>query len=394
MASEKPSEAIDKARDALARQLTDETALLKACLKSGRWQWAKDTAARIGDLARNLDGTISGVQATAQPFPRKAWVPPTPEEIKESLLRIIGVRTPVTNDGPLVVCTFNGQHLKPDKVERLSPPLLELVKRAHIICVQETNADALRILAKKARYGINVSHRNNREQACGILFHPRVMWLGHAPIYHDYLMKVPDHAEMAASLRPAIQRRVYDRATSLVIDIINLHAKSNVGGAEETRPIRRYQFEQLVEELKRQEATSPYAARVLIAAAADADKLEAEVVAAASEAKPVLPDFAAMAALPLGAMILAGDFNAPLEKAETTEVVPLTEFGMLLQRMADDRWTHEWRGHGGQYDGFFVKGMGNTPLKLWSPPISENRRDRAFYRDLSDHQPSFLEVGA
>lgn len=367
-------------RIALVGDLRKQVVLLDACVAAGRDQWAAETLGVVRQLAESgvslfAVGTTGTTDGAAKPKPpaKKPWIPPTPEEVTETLLKMIGSRPVVTGDGPLVALCFNGHLLTKEKAERLIVPILELVKRAHIIFFQESNVDALRFIARAARYGLNASHRNARDQACGILFHPRLHWLGKAPIYHDYLLDVPNHPEYKATLRPALQRRVRDLATGLVLDCVDLHGKSNLGGPEQTRPVRRWQFEALVAELEKQTVKSPYEARE----------------AAAGSTKQV--DNTGYD-LPLGAVIIGGDYNAPVEKPETTEVEPILKAGFQLVSTPDKRWTYQYRGNGGQFDGFFVRGLDGMVTECFIPTFFENKRDAAFYREVSDHLPVFMVI--
>lgn len=329
------------------------------------------------------------------PRPKKPWIPPTPEEVNETLLKMIGDRPVVTREGPLVMMSFNGYLLDKEKAERLILPLTELFKRAHIIFVQESNVDALRVLAKSLKYGLNVSHRNKRQQACGILFHPRLHWLGSEPEYHDYLLDVPGHPEYKETMRPVVQRRVRDMVTGWVFDVLNFHGKSNLGGPDATRPIRRWQFEQLVAELEKQKLKSPWSPRAPQSAPAAADgKTVADagaVVAPTSDAaKPHALVENTGEDLPLGPVILGGDFNAPIEKPETTEIEPLTAGGFVRVSTPDLRWSYQYRGSGGQFDGFFVRGV--DVAECFIPMFPDNKRDAAFYKEVSDHLPVFIVV--
>ncbi|MGH7192262.1 MAG: hypothetical protein ACREJM_01870, partial [Candidatus Saccharimonadales bacterium] len=101
---------------------------------------------------------------------KKIWVPPTPEQVNEVLLKAVGHLPPVTWKSPITFLSFNGRYLNEEKAVRLERPLTELFRRAHVICVQETTVDALRQIGRTIKYGLNASHRSSREQANGILF--------------------------------------------------------------------------------------------------------------------------------------------------------------------------------------------------------------------------------
>lgn len=419
----------DPIRNVLSKSAVDirtQLALLDACLAADKLGWAGETLAEIAKLASAgnplaqaiVDSASKSNAGTTGGYPpkggaRRPWVPASPEQVKEVLLKMIGHRPLVSYGGPIVICTFNGHLLDLEKAKRIIDPLLELVKRAHVVLFQETNIDALRFIAKAAGYGVNASHRNAREQACGILYHPRLEWLGSKPVYHDYLLEVPDHPEFRVTLRPALQQRVRDIPTGFVFDVVDLHTKSNLGGPDQTRPIRRYSFEQMVAEFAKQVAKSPYkrrkeAAAATVAEAATLPTAESDVAAidaAAASAvegtaggesavKKIRPtiDYSA-AELPLGAVIIGGDFNAPLEKATTTEIEPLLEAGFRNEKTPDNRPSYRYRTDGGQFDGFFTRGLDGLVAPLWIPEFPEGKRDLLFYqKDFSDHLPVFLEL--
>lgn len=386
--------------------------LLDACLAADKGDWAGEAVGAMHMLIHGNAALFMGNAPAPMPPPatesggdgktdkpprppRPKAPPPTAEEVNATLLKMIGNRPEVTRTGPLVMLSFNGHLLDKEKAERLLLPLTTLFKRAHIIFVQESNVDALRVIAKAMKYGLNVSHRNKRQQACGILFHPRLHWLGSQPHYHDYLLDVPGHPEFKDTMRPVVQRRVRDLVSGWVFDVLNFHGKSNLGGPEATRPIRRWQFEQLVGELNKQKTKSPWLPRESSRAA--------ETVDAVTEAKDSATTGAADEAgrphslvsnygedLPLGATFLAGDFNAPIEKPETTEIEPLTEGGFTCVSTPDRRWSYQYRGNGGQFDGFFVREA--TVKECFIPAFPEDKRDIVVYREFSDHLPVFIVV--
>ncbi len=398
--------------------LKPQITLLDACLAANRIDWANETVVTIRSIAdkalgvplpSSAEGTgEAGTKTTA----RKRLPPPTPDQIAEVVRSMIGSQPLAGFDGPLVAVSFNGHHLKVDKAESMYVPILEIVKRAHIVMVQETNVDALRVIAKKAGYGLNVSHRNNREQANGILFHPRLQWLGDAPYYHDYLLEVPGHPEYKVTLRPALQRRVKDLVTGFVFDVLDWHGKSNVGGPDETRPIRRHQFEMLVEDLAKQLTTSPYKSRKVTTASVPATGTEPGTASGDSAPAAATPgtDAAGGATTdkvnprtvlidpkeetaPLGAVLLGGDFNCPIQLATTTEIEPLVAAGLKLVPTTNGGWSYRYKTDGGQFDGFFARGFPEGSISTcWIPAFPETKRDSYFYSIVSDHLPVFMTI--
>jgi hypothetical protein len=347
------------------RKLLD---LLEACVKAGRLDWARETASQIALASATMVTAISGAAAPlalveAAPAPEapaqeskpgtgrnREYTPPSPRQVQSVLDKMFAERAEVGTDGNIVFCSFNGHLLDLEKAQRLIEPLKWFIKRAHVIAFQETNRDALKYLSNATGYGLNVSHRNERGQAVGILFHPRIKWLGQ-PIYHDYLCDIPGHPEWKTSLRPAVQRKVRDLYSGTEFDIVDIHTKSNLGGPEETAPVRQLQFEMLVAHLKEQDQAGT-----------------------------------------LGPVILAGDMNTPIDNPATAEIKPLLDYGLSLVPNPMGRSTYFFRGEArGQFDGFFARGLtGLSPV--WIPVPPESRGDKWFYRELTDHMPAFCEL--
>jgi hypothetical protein len=404
------SETADAVRDALVKtsgDLKTQIALLDACIQANRLPWANETLAEIAKLAAAGNPLAQAVIAskaggefdnetgeTKKPGGRRPWVPASPAQVKEVVMKMIGERPLVTYEGNLVVVSFNGYLLTKDKATRIVDSLVELVKRAHIVLFQETNIDALKVIAKAAGYGVCASHRNNREQACGMLLHPRLEYVGKKAVYHDYLLEVPGHPEFKYTLRPAIQQRVLDTLTGEVYDFVNVHTKSNVGGPDATRPIREFSNKQMVEEFKRQAEKSPYQRRK--APTAGQAKSEAADSAATTGGAPKKTRPAvdySVADLPTTKIIMGGDFNAALEKATTTETKPLFDYGFKLEPVVDGRPSYQFRNESGQFDGFFTKGMDGLTVQCWIPAFPTLKRDLLFWtKDFSDHLPVFMEV--
>jgi len=340
--------------EAVRAQLT----LLESCVKAGRLSWALETAQTLSDLGIAVVPTVQGLIDSVTPAvvegesAKKVWTPPTPDQVQRALDKMFGHLPVVGNEGNIKVCTFNGHFLTLEKVQYLKEQLKWFVQRSHVILFQETNRDALKYLSNETGYGLNVSHRNARGQAVGILFHPRIKWLGQ-PIYHDYLTEIDGHPEWKDTLRPAVERRVQDLTSGFVFDLIDLHTKSNVGGPEKTAPIRRIQFEKLTAHLT------------------ERDK---------SETEPVK-------------RIVAGDMNAAIDRPETTEIEPLLAFGLKLVPNPDGRSTYYFKGQpNGQFDGFFVQGLDGKLSQLWIPEPLTSKGERWFYSEFSDHLPAFVDI--
>lgn len=401
----------DDVRNALkssAGNIRVQLDLLDACINASKFDWANATLAEIAKLAAAGNPLAQAVVASKgefdnetgevkKPGGRRPWVPATPAQVKEVVMKMIGERPLVTYEGNLVVVSFNGYLLNKDKAVRILDSLVELVKRAHIVLFQETNIDALKIIAKAAGYGVCASHRNNREQACGMVLHPRLEYLGKKAVYHDYLLEVPGHPEFKHTLRPAIQQRVLDTLTGEIYDFVDVHTKSNVGGPDATRPIRKFANEQMVVEFRRQETKSPYQRRKVPTAgqakaeAADAAATESGAKDAEKKSRPAV-DYSG-ADLPTKVIIMGGDFNAALEKPTTTETQPLYDYGFKLEPVQDGRPSYQFRNESGQFDGFFTKGLDGRTLPCWIPAFPSGKRDLLFWaKDFSDHLPVFMEV--
>ncbi len=397
-----------------AVDLKTQLALLEACINANRLGWANETLAEIAKLAAAGNPLAQAViaskgdsdafkEAEGTTKGRRPWVPATPAQVKEVVMKMIGERPLVTYEGNLVVVTFNGYLLTKDKAARILDSYVELVKRAHIVLFQETNIDALKVIAKAAGYGVCASHRNNREQACGMLLHPRLEYLGKKAVYHDYLLEVPGHPEFKHTLRPAIQQRVLDTFTGEFYDFVDVHTKSNLGGPDATRPIRQYSFEQMIEEFKRQAVKSPYQRRKAPTAgqavaeaqdaAATADGAASTTGANEKKARPAV-DYST-ADLPTVKIIMGGDFNSALGRATTTETKPLEDYGFKLEPVQDGRPSYQYRNESGQFDGFYTKGMEGCTLVCWIPAFPAGKRDLLYWtKDFSDHLPVFMEIVA
>lgn len=388
------SEINSKEQDAKAlaflalEQYKAQLALIESCIRAGRYNWAMDTlgelpvhgrmlqscladmpsdavkAALVASLPPqdaapmvvaipNADGSDKVAEAVVEAPTKKVWTPPTPEQVQRALDKMFGHLPECTDEGDIVVVSFNGHLLDLPKAQRLVEPLKWLIKRGHIVLFQETNRDALKFLSNETGYGLNVSHRNKRGQAVGILFHQRIKWLGQ-PYYHDYLTDIPGHPEWKTTLRPALQRKVRDVSTGLEFSVIDMHTKSNLGGPEETAPIRRLQFEMFVGDVVRQEGEGTV----------------------------------------FGPTILGGDMNAPIDSPETTEIEPLIAAGFVLVPNPDGRSTYFYKGKAnGQFDGFFARGFAENQLApVWIPLPLENKGERWFYSELSDHMPAFTRI--
>jgi hypothetical protein len=327
--------------------------LLESSVKAGRFNWALETAQSLAAMVAQLPPAVQGlIDTSAAAEPKKVWTPPTPEQVQRALEKMFGHMLVVDHSGPIKVCTFNGHFLTLEKVQYLKEQLKWFVQRSHVILFQETNKDALKYLSNETGYGLNVSHRNARGQAVGILFHPRIKWLG-APIYHDYLTEIDGHPEWKDTLRPAVERRVQDLTSGFVVDFIDMHTKSNVGGPEKTAPVRRVQFQKLVDHLT------------------ERDK---------SETAPIR-------------RIVAGDMNAAIDRPETTEIEPLLAFGLKLVPNPEGHSTYYYKGvANGQFDGFFTQGLEGKLGPLWIPEPLTSKGERWFYSEFSDHLPAFVDI--
>jgi len=368
-------------------QYKAQLALIESCIRAGRYNWALDTLNELHVHGRVLraclqdlptDAATAALVASLPPQDaaplvvaapsaevgdkatvvaevpaKKVWTPPTPEQVQRALDKMFGHLPECTDEGDIVVVSFNGHLLDLPKAQRLVEPLKWFIKRGHIVLFQETNRDALKFLSNETGYGLNVSHRNKRGQAVGILFHPRIKWLGQ-PYYHDYLTDIPGHPEWKTTLRPALQRKVRDVSTGLEFSVIDMHTKSNLGGPDETAPIRRLQFEMFVGDIVRQEGEGTV----------------------------------------FGPTILGGDMNAPIDNPETKEIEPLIAAGFVLVPNPDGRSTYFYKGKAnGQFDGFFARGFAENQLApVWIPLPLEGKGERWFYSELSDHMPAFTRI--
>ncbi len=271
---------------------------------------------------------------------------PTATQVAWQVLNLLAPRAMAERSGPLFLTTFNGYYLSGDKARLHIDSQKALLTRSHVVFYQETTSDAMRLLAESTGYEFDVSQRTVRQQAVGMLYHPRLVPIG-PTVYHDYLKDLPGHPELGSTMRPAVQRRLADRTTGFVFDAINLHLKSNVGGPAKTAPMRRMQIEMLVQELDRRKVTGP--------------------------------------------LIIVGDFNAAVNESGIIEIEPLLQAGFTLVRASNGLQTYP----GGQFDAFFIRGFPEGMLgdgNLWIPEFPADKQDRATLKEFSDHLPSILSV--
>ncbi|MBK7840158.1 MAG: hypothetical protein IPJ49_21255 [Candidatus Obscuribacter sp.] len=383
---------VQSTTDGALQQLKAQLALIESCLRAGRYSWALETVRELNSYGLNLEQTLADmVRPIAQPVllpseppapvvalakdgaektgidvakdeskpdavappAAKVWTPPSPEQVQRSLNKMFGHLSEASDDGDVVVISFNGHLLDLPKAQRLVEPLKWFIKRGHVVLFQETNRDALKYLSNETGYGLNVSHRNERGQAVGVLYHPRIEWLGQ-PYYHDYLTDIPGHPEWKTTLRPALQRQVRDRKSGKQWTFIDIHTKSNLGGPDETAPIRRLQFEMLVKDIARQEADGTV----------------------------------------FGATVIGGDMNAAINLPATTEIEPLIQAGFALVPNPENRSTYFYKGQpNGQFDGFFIRGFAAGDVSdVWIPLPLETKGERWFYSELTDHMPAFTTI--
>lgn len=353
-----------------------QVALVESCIRAGRQTWALDTLkelpryeGELNALLRSIcyPGSLVSASALVLAAPTtlvsssepaksaaagRVYTPPTPRQVMTALKKMFGHLPECTDQGDIVVVSFNGHLLDLAKAERLVEPLKWFISRGHIILFQETNRDALKFLSNETGYGLNVSHRNERGQAVGILFHPRIKWLND-PIYHDYLTDIPGHPEWKTTLRPAVQRRVRDLTSGLEFDVLDMHTKSNLGGPDETAPIRELQFSMLMTNLAEQDKDGG-----------------------------------------LGRIIIGGDMNAPIDNPATTETLPLVKGGFILVPNPDHRSTYFFKGEAkGQFDGFYTRGFKEGELgQLWIPEPLDAKAEKWYYREFTDHLPAFFTI--
>lgn len=354
--------------------------LIESCLRAGRHSWALETLRELNVHGKSLEAALAELAAgtsvgavvasavaaetvvapsavsVVPAAPKKVYTPPSAGQVQRALDKMFGHLPECGNEGDLVMVSFNGHLLDLPKAQRLVEPLKWFIKRGHIVFFQETNRDALKYLSNETGYGLNVSHRNERGQAVGILFHPRIKWLGQ-PYYHDYITDIPGHPEWKTTLRPALQRKVRDTTSGLEFTAIDVHPKSNLGGPDETRPVRRLQFEMFIADLIRQEK-----------------ELGDGVV--------------------FGPIVLAGDMNTAIEKPESTELEPLTQAGFVRVPNPQGHATYFYKGvPSGQFDGFYTRGFEEGKVDAtWIPLPLESKGERWFYSELSDHMPAFTRL--
>ncbi|MBK9204295.1 MAG: hypothetical protein IPL73_18035 [Candidatus Obscuribacter sp.] len=178
---------VQSTTDGALQQLKAQLALIESCLRAGRYSWALETVRELNSYGLNLEQTLArmvrpccrfcfrreaeapvvalakdGAEKTGidvakdeskpdavAPPAAKVWTPPSPEQVQRSLNKMFGHLSEASDDGDVVVISFNGHLLDLPKAQRLVEPLKWFIKRGHVVLFQETNRDALKYLSTR-----------------------------------------------------------------------------------------------------------------------------------------------------------------------------------------------------------------------------------------------------
>lgn len=254
---------------------------------------------------------------------------PSAQDVDTVVTSYLKGLTDVGMQGNLVYGEFNAEFLDATKANRYLATYVKMVKKVHVMFVEECDITGLAAIGKAAGYGYRASKANTRNQAVGFLVHPRFDILN---------VKVCDavaNVKGVPDLRPAYLLELKDRTSGEVVNVVVVHLKSMRGGPAQTGPIRYKQAQELVKWLG--------------------------------------PDFKG---------IVAGDFNCFLNN--TNDMDPLKNHGLKLVYPNDTTSTQSM---GGRLDGFYVMGIKH---KIGNYRVRSIWKNKIFGRGFSDH--SFLMV--
>jgi hypothetical protein len=144
------------------------------------------------------------------------------------------------NDQHITLGSWNAEYLWQAKANHFMSSYQQIVKRHHILALQEVSIAGLSIIGSACDYNHVVSSVNSRGQAVGFLIHPRF----HITNIHEY-------SELTGvfgihDLRPALQIDVFDPQSKITLSIITIHLKSMLGGLAFTSCVRKKQPDNLV----------------------------------------------------------------------------------------------------------------------------------------------------
>lgn len=249
---------------------------------------------------------------------------PNPSDVDTVVTSYLKGVPDVGMQGNLVIAEFNAEFLDAHKANTFLSTYVKLVKKSHVLFVEECDFSGLQVIGQAAGYGYRASKANTRNQAVGFLVHPR---------FDIVQVKVCDavgSVKGVPDLRPAYQLDLKDRTSGETFSVVVVHLKSMRGGPATTGPIRYQQCKVLANWLG-----SSFSG------------------------------------------IVAGDFNCFLNNTQDTD--PLVNAGFKLVYPNDTTSTQSM---GGRLDGFFHMGLSH---KLGAYQVRSIWKNKVFGRGFSDH---------
>ncbi len=137
---------------------------------------------------------------------------------------------------------WNMEFLTESKARYFLKSYMTIIGSSHLLYASEVTAEGLKVIADALGYGHCCCRANNRSQAVGFIYHPRLVLLKE-PISYDeiaWVQGIPD-------LRPAFRIDYLDTWTGKQHWAVVVHLKSMRGGPKTTSAVR-YQQCQLLKE--------------------------------------------------------------------------------------------------------------------------------------------------
>ncbi len=144
------------------------------------------------------------------------------------------------NDQHITLGSWNTEYLWQAKANYFKSSYKQIIKRHHILALQEVSSAGLSTIASVCDYNYFVSSPNSRGQAVGFLAHPRLK-ITNIHEYSELLDVYGIH-----DLRPAMQIDVFDPQTQITLSVITIHLKSMLGGLSFTSLVRKKQLQNLI----------------------------------------------------------------------------------------------------------------------------------------------------
>jgi hypothetical protein len=279
---------------------------------------------------------------------------PSGEVFSQVIAQYTNGMTPAANTGDLKFATQNALFGDRQKAITYADGFRQLIEPHHLIFWTEVNADFLKELGQRFGYGYWTSVANNRNQAVGLMAHPRLQKIG-GPYSYDSVATV----QGIPNLRPAYRVDFKDIWSGMIIKAIVIHLKSMRGGPEATAGVRYQQCVALVGEIgDTTEGVKPamvdsvnlnfYKNQIFGSSVLDHGMVSITVpVCILSDEERELP---ADERLRRGFTVIGGDWNTILNVSNDTQ--PLIDAGYGLVNPDDPNPTQR---HGSRLDGWHAE---------------------------------------